>query len=111
MSPAPPMRGDPFRHAAGWTDAPDVQFVGQGALNEVDEFCIGGPQGKVRVEPSRRGKDGLAGRAAPGVGEEHRVAGPGRVVHEPRGVAGPVELSYAFEVWLRLSAQRGYGPD
>ena len=31
----------------GWTDAPDVQFVRERALDEVDECRVGRPQGKV----------------------------------------------------------------
>jgi len=50
MTHAPKVRGDPLRDPAGWSDTPDVQFVWEGALNEVDECSVGRPQ---RIVESR----------------------------------------------------------
>ena len=61
---APIVRRDPLRSSAGWTDAPDVQFVWERTLDEVDECRVGRPQGKVTVEPGRRSEDGPALRIA-----------------------------------------------
>jgi hypothetical protein len=52
MSHAPIVPRDPFRSHAGRgerPDAPDVQFVRQRALDEVNECRVGRPQLKVRV--------------------------------------------------------------
>src|SRR5271156_6521249 len=104
------MRRDSIRDSAGWRDAPDIQFVWQGALDKVERCRVGRPQGEVRVEPDRCSEDGPSFRSRIAVGDEQRVSGPGRMVHEPGAVGRPVELGYAFKVWPRLSAQRWHGP-
>src|ERR1700722_4158979 len=116
MSDAPTVRRDPFGIAAGRRDAPDVHFVWQGTLNEVEECRIRGPQWKVRVEPGRRREDGpiLLSPAAvcdPAVCDKERVSRSGGMVGEPGAIVRPIELSPPFEVWPRLPAQRWHRPD
>ena len=57
MTDAPVVGCDPLRSSPGWTDTPDIQFVREAALNEVNECAVGRPQGKVAVEPGRRSED------------------------------------------------------
>jgi hypothetical protein len=45
----PMVRRDPFGNSTSRTNAPDVQFVWQRALNEVEERRVGGPKRKVAV--------------------------------------------------------------
>ena len=42
----PVLRGDPFRRPSGRRDAPDVQFVWEGAEDEVDRRELGDHKGK-----------------------------------------------------------------
>src|SRR5258705_5593412 len=72
MSHAPIVRRDPFRSSAAWTDAPDVQFIWERTLNEVDECGVRCPQRKVTVEPGGRTKDGLSLRSAVAVLHKQR---------------------------------------
>ena len=66
ISHPPIVRRDPFGSSTGRTNAPDVQFVRQRTLDEVDECRVGRPQRKVAVKPGRRGEDGaLSGRRPP----------------------------------------------
>ncbi len=51
-----------------------------------------------------------SGRVA-AIRHEQRVSGSGRMIRESGAVMRPVELGHAFEVWLRLSAQRWHRPD
>src|SRR6266403_101220 len=111
MSHAPIVRRDPFRSSAAWTDAPDVQFIWERTLNEVDECGVRCPQRKVTVEPGGRTKDGLSLRSAVAVRHEQRVSGSSRVVSELGTVARPVELGHSFKVGFRLAAQRWHCPD
>src|SRR5437899_1878834 len=111
MTHARIMRRDPFRSSAGWTYAPDVQLVGEGTLDEVDERRVGSPQWKVTVEPGRRRENGPIIRSPAAVCHEQRVSGSGRVVGESGRVMRPVELGHAFKVWLWLPAQRWHRPD
>src|SRR5271168_407307 len=111
MSYAPVVRRDPFGAPACWPDAPDVQFVGQGTLNEVDECRVGRPQRKVTVKSGWSSEDGPTLRPPAAVCYEQRVSGSGSVVRESGGVAGPVVLGHAFEVRLRRSSQRWHRPD
>ena len=92
MSNAPIVRRDLLRTSAGWRNAPDIQFVGQGALDEVNKCRIWRPQWKVRVETCGRSEDGPVFRSSiwrrfTAGGHEKRVSGPGRVVREPGAVA------------------------
>src|ERR1700722_3196108 len=105
------LRCDLFRCAATWGDSPDVQFVWEGTLDEVDERHIGRPQGKVTVEPGSRSEDGFTLRSTIAVGNEERISGSGSVIRESRGVGRPVELRHAFKVSLRLPAERWHPPD
>src|ERR1039458_9428501 len=111
MSHTPIVRRDPFRLPATWSDAPNVQFVWEGTLDEVDECRVGRPQLKVSVEPGRCGEDGPIPRSPVAIGHKRRVSGSGCVVYEPGAVVRPVELGHAFKVWPRLSAQRWHRPD
>ena len=63
ISHVPIVRRDPFWSSAGWTDAPDIQFIGKGTLDEVDECFVGGPRRKVTVEPGRSSEDGNIARS------------------------------------------------
>ena len=99
-----------FRFPAGCSDAPDVQFIREGTLDKVNECRVRRPQLKVTVEPGRRGEDRPALRSPAAVRHEHWIAGPGRVVHEARAVALPVEFRHAFHGRPRLSAQRRHCP-
>ncbi len=63
------------------------------------------------MEPSRRGKDEPTCRRLAGVCHEQGVSRSGRVVHEPGGIARPIELGHALKVWLRLSAESWHRPD
>lgn len=87
MSHAPIVRRDPFRGPAGWSDAPDVQLVWEGTLDEVDECRVRRPQWKVRVEPGRGSEDGPILRSSAAVCHEQRVSGSGCVVCESGAVA------------------------
>jgi hypothetical protein len=60
ISDEPCVRSDALRGSAGWSDAPDVQFVGERTLHEVDELGVRRPQLKVSVETGRRSEDGRA---------------------------------------------------
>src|ERR1051326_9410513 len=119
MSHAPIVRRDPFGSSAvwplrwpfRWMDAPDVQFIWERTLNEVNERLVRRPQWKVTVEPGRRGKNGLPVRSTVTVGYEKRVSGAGRVVCESGAVLCPIEFGPPFKVGLRLPAQRWHCPD
>ena len=76
MTHAPHVRCDPLRSSPGWTDAPDVQFVREAALDEVNECPVGRPQGKVTVEPGRRSEDRLILRS-PGCRLRRTSGSPG----------------------------------
>ena len=81
------LRGDSFRGPPGRTDTPDIQFVREAALDEVNECAVGRPQGKVAVEPGWRSEDGPILRSPAAVCDEQRVSGAGGVVRE-LGVIG-----------------------
>src|ERR1700747_2324686 len=111
MSDAPIVRRDPFRSSAIWTDAPDVQFVWERTLNEVDESRIRRPQWKVTVQSGRRPKNGLVFWSALAVRHEQRISGSRCVVGELGAVVRPIELGHSFKIGRRLSTQRWYCPD
>src|SRR5256885_11999112 len=77
MTHAAIVRRDPFRSSTAWTDAPDVQFIWERTLDEVDECGVRRPQRKVTVEPGGRSKDGLPLRSA-GAGFEKKRGGRGQ---------------------------------
>ena len=103
--------GDPLGRASGRPDAPEVQVVGQRALDEVDERVVRRPAEEVTVETGGGGEDLARLRRLAGVAHEHRIAGPGRVVDETGAVAGPVELGDALQVGPWLSAEERYRED
>src|SRR5580704_14512456 len=103
MTYAPIVRRDPFRSSTRWTNAPDVQFVREPALDEVNECRVRRPQRKATVEPGGRGEDGPIPHVHTAVRHEERVTGAGCVVCESGGVVRPVELGHAFKVWPRLA--------
>src|ERR1700722_7714798 len=107
------LRRDPLRSAAAGADAPDVQFVGEGTLREVDKGIVGRPQGKGSVDSGGGWEDGLHFRLSlrAAVSHEQGIPGVGGVVCESGAVVGPVKLGNSGEVRPRLSAQRWYGPD
>src|ERR1043166_1196978 len=119
MSHAPIGRRDPFGSSAAWTlrwpfrwmDAPDVQFIWERTLNEVNECLVRRPQREVTVDPGRRGKNGVSVRSAVTAGHEQWVSGARRMVCESGAVLCPVELGHPFKVGLRLPAQRWHCPD
>src|ERR1700751_499761 len=102
MSHPPIVRRDPFGTSAPWTNPPDVQFIWQLTLNEVDESLIRSPQWKVTVQPGGRPKDGLVLRSALALGYEKWISGSRCVVRQSGAVARPIELGHSFEVGLRL---------
>src|SRR6266481_1323493 len=111
MSHAPRVPRNPFRCSAGWADAPNVQFVGEGTLDEVDVCRVGRPQRKVTVEPCRRCEYGppLGSHAA--IRHKYRISGSWRVVHQSGTITRPVELRHAIKVRSRLPTQRWHRPD
>src|SRR5258708_32397508 len=111
MSHARRVRRNPFRASAGWGDAPNVQFVWEGALDEVDERRIGRPQREVTVEPGRRSEDWRTLRSPVSVSHKQRISRSGRLVRESGTVMRPVELRHSFEAWPRLTPQRWHLPN
>src|SRR5579872_2699727 len=67
------LRSDSFRETASGLDAPDVQLVGQGTADEVDEGSVRSPDGKVRMDTSRRGENGRGAGAWASIGNEQRI--------------------------------------
>src|SRR2546423_8714204 len=110
MSHASIVRRDPFRSSPAWTDAPDVQFIWERTLNEVDECGVRCPQRKVTVEPGRRTKDGLSLRSAVAVLHEQRGSGAPRVGREVGTFPGTRELGHSFHVGTRSSTARLHYP-
>src|SRR5580704_6406029 len=111
MRHAPGVRGDPFRGPTAWSDAPDVQFVRERTLDEIDECGVRRPQRKVTVKPGGRSEDRPILRSPDAVRDEKWVSGSGRVVCESGAVARPVVLGNSFEIELRRSTQRRHRPD
>src|SRR5258706_2180598 len=111
MSHAPIVRRDPFRSSAAWTDAPDVQFIWERTLNEVDECGVRCPQRKVTVEPGGRTKDGLSLRSAGAPCDQQRGSRSPRVGKEMGNVARPVEIGHSLKVEFLPAAPRLHLPD
>ena len=94
MTDAAHVRCDSLRGSPGWTNAPDIQFVREPALDKVNECPVGRPQRKVAVEPGGRSEDGPILRSRRAVGDEEGVSGSGRVIRELGAVVRPVELGH-----------------
>src|SRR5580704_17120375 len=111
ISDLPTLRSDSFREAASRLDAPDVQFVGQGTADEIDERGVGSPDGKMGMATRRRGENRRGAGPRSSIVNEQRITGRRSVVNEARTIMGPIELRHTFQIRFGRASQGGRSPD